>query len=314
MSRRSTPSKKAVLALQNTKRKFVKLGSPKASTLLGDVSDPTKNRTIKVGDCVYVMPPGEKPGTSLEGFKYWKAQVREIRGDGEKEQFLVHWFYTEEHARLESNLSILPTEEDQEEILDRLGQNELLSSDHEQIISSQTIEDIVPIVSFDDKGPSNSENISPQDYFMRFRLVTKEGRPHFLGVTKHCTCQKVYDPDQTVQRFCPSCVRWFDQACMVKSKAGPMVPFEEGQEETPAEEVKRFLKSPITRGYSGGHHLYWGIVGTGRVLNQVATVIKGPFDGEFPDWKSTLPKGFLQEMEALQAMPGYICPWCEAVI
>ncbi|EPQ50203.1 hypothetical protein GLOTRDRAFT_97168 [Gloeophyllum trabeum ATCC 11539] len=313
MSRRSSSSKNAKVTLQTEKQNFVKLGKPKDVTRIG-VREVEENREdIKPGDCVYIRPP-ELRARTIEGFHYWKAQVKEIRGDGDDEAFLITWFYTAEEARKKSLLPVLPAQDDLKKVVDHMGRNELLSSDHEQVISSQTAEDIVDVVRFDDRGPFSPENVHPNDYFTRFRLVTKEGRPHFLDVTKHCTCQTVYDPDQDVQRFCLSCVRWFDQACMTKSTAGPLVPFEEGQEETPAEEVKRFLKSPIIRGYSGGRHLYWEIVGTGRLLNQVTALVSGLFDGEVPDWKTGLPEGFVEAMEVLRAMPGYICPSCDRAI
>ncbi|KAG9080068.1 hypothetical protein FRC06_007114, partial [Ceratobasidium sp. 370] len=170
---------------------------------------------IVQGDCIEIDRGEDFSGTSSPGEK-WIAEVTEIKGESRTAVSSKRWVkYLRKYKVTVGNLSSC-----------EFGRNELVLSNHEQIIAADTIRRRIQVKFFNESA-TDQEPIGWNDKWYRYILRTGTGAtdnrlvlhgrvklpPARCGVP---TCRKRYDPTQDRQRFCPreDCQIWYHTQCL----------------------------------------------------------------------------------------------------
>ncbi|KZT15079.1 hypothetical protein NEOLEDRAFT_1082059 [Neolentinus lepideus HHB14362 ss-1] len=132
---------------------------------------------------------------------------------------------------------------------------------------------------------------------------------HSQNVTTHCPpCQTVYSPDNDLQRYCPSCKRWWHTQCLqnITSCWSP-APLPGNRSSL----LEYLVASPIVRGQNGKDESeihYWEIVGSGVYLTMLQTTQdEAPMSEE---WVERLDPSFAEEIHRQQEEVHFRCPEC----
>ncbi|QRV89680.1 hypothetical protein RhiJN_17698 [Ceratobasidium sp. AG-Ba] len=171
---------------------------------------------VRVNDFIHIRA-GQVGDRSVEDNEQWHAQVREIGVRKEpgwpKEDvcLVVAWFYTREM------LDDRPISRHDRKLCDNMMENELIPSDHTDVIHLSSIMGKVDVTFFNEHSHHQPE-IGPTDFFYRRRLI---GNNVVMAKdTCKTRCKATYDPNQDVQHYCPrdQCCRWYHVACMTPDK------------------------------------------------------------------------------------------------
>ncbi|CAE6455411.1 unnamed protein product, partial [Rhizoctonia solani] len=152
----------------------------------------------------------------------WFAVIVDIKCENKQAMDLedtfveIHWFYTpynlERYYRTVGNLRTC-----------RFGKNEVVLSNHSQVIPAVWIVRKVRILCFNEEDKSNKgDYIGPRDRWYRYhfkigldRIMTKKDETlPSAGCLPRCGLR--YSPDEEVQRFCPRwlCRKWWHEECL----------------------------------------------------------------------------------------------------
>ena len=76
---------------------------------------------------------------------------------------------------------------------------------------------------------------------------------HQKDVTYQCTCKKIYDPVNDIQRYCEDCRKWYDiECCKSIAEAFPR----------PLDIKEKIYRMPIMRGALGSVNDEWRVSGS----------------------------------------------------
>ncbi|KAJ8482554.1 hypothetical protein ONZ45_g14905 [Pleurotus djamor] len=270
---------------------------------------------VRANDDVFIVPPSDhmedkqtEAGT-LSGNSYWKARVLEVRMLPSSKEFslLVSWYYSAKDINLAGIL--LPP--DQHDLLSSLGSNELLYSNHLDIVGADCVQDHVEVISFPDDDPISKVTIDTCDYFYRFELEFNSRGvakcKNFASRVPLCPCGRMYDPERDIQRACPACRRWFHVgADLAKPQTHDIASKTD-------EEI--LLYAPLVRGQ--GHITTgfedWQFVGSGWRFMQFNSW-RDPTDPRktvLPEnWRTIIGEDFIASMRKASQFT-YVCPNCK---
>ncbi|KAG8739195.1 hypothetical protein FRC12_016402 [Ceratobasidium sp. 428] len=171
---------------------------------------------IQINDFVRIRA-GEVGGRYVEDTENWYAQVVEIGARKEpgwaREDVClqVAWFYDQDMLKDRA----LTTED--KKLCANMMPNELIPSDHHDIIHVSSLMGRVNVTFFNEHSKSQSE-IDLDEFFYRRRLENNR----ILMSRDTCTrrCKAPYSPGRDVQHYCPreGCCRWYHTSCMIPNK------------------------------------------------------------------------------------------------
>ncbi|KAH7123545.1 hypothetical protein B0J11DRAFT_314356 [Dendryphion nanum] len=162
-----------------------------------------------IGDFVYVKhldiehdaaeSDQEDPTTNVE--KRWVAKVLEVRATDALHVFLrVYWMYKPED---------LPTGR-----LPYHGSNELIASNHMDIIDAATVDGKASVVYWREDSDSD-EPLDPLQYFWRQTHDVHQSKHGLSKLPLHCVDQKEFNPNELLVQ-CDSCKSWLHNKCLEK--------------------------------------------------------------------------------------------------
>ncbi|KAF2636170.1 hypothetical protein P280DRAFT_159176 [Massarina eburnea CBS 473.64] len=177
---------------------------------------------FSVGDDIYVNPsdadPLENRSTEDACVKDWVARIVEIRGvDADHVYVRVFWLYRPED---------LPGGRQSYH-----GFNELIASNHMDIIEATTVHDRA-IVAHRTEDAENAETFDPMQLFWRQTYdVTKPAGKQLSKLKTHCTCERYHNPDDLLVQ-CDACQLWLHGPCLEEAVLGEAL--KEALEKAPA--------------------------------------------------------------------------------
>ncbi|KAJ3576922.1 hypothetical protein NP233_g84 [Leucocoprinus birnbaumii] len=241
--------------------------------------------SVRGGDVVFVRPPDasrETPDT------FWKLRVNDIYR-GEKKPYRDQYFLlgTWYYAREDLQDVTLSDGFDRKEIVTILDEMELLSSNHQDVISSSTVEDACRLYNLDTKGRSSLTGEIPHDrWYSRFNLNITFCQGKALGFIEGlddiCSCHYPHNPRVVQERFCGSCCKWFHFECCRPNPDSPS---------SPSRLIDRILTIPCARGKLHKSQHDWELTGTAQNLDLIRTWYQ-----ENPDASDRLVKDKMEEI------------------
>ncbi|KAK6505340.1 hypothetical protein TWF481_007245 [Arthrobotrys musiformis] len=151
------------------------------------------NVNFKVGDIVEIKRPEDDDETSGPR-KEWFAKVQDVRAESSAKVFLrIAWFYWPEDlpgGRMEYH-----------------GRNELVESNHPDIVDATTVNSKPDIKEWDE----SDEDVTFDGYYYRqqFDYLSKQ----LTTPREFCVCQGYYNPDTRIVN-CPKCRIWMHEECI----------------------------------------------------------------------------------------------------
>ncbi|EUC56904.1 BAH domain protein [Rhizoctonia solani AG-3 Rhs1AP] len=195
---------------------FAVHGARLSKLTLGDGTE------ITTDECVQIASGDDFSETSAPN-EVWFAEILDIKGDykqatNREDIFVrIRWFYTPynlEHYH--RTVGLLRT--------CRFGKNEVVLSNHFQVIPAVWIVRKVRILCFNEEDKSNrGDYIGPKDRWYRYhfkvgldRIMTRKDQALPRAGCGLRGCGLRYSPDEEVQRFCPRwlCRKWWHEECL----------------------------------------------------------------------------------------------------
>ncbi|KAF3168400.1 hypothetical protein TWF106_003395 [Orbilia oligospora] len=150
--------------------------------------------TFKRGDIVEVKRPGND-GVHGER-REWIAKVLDVRADDPSHVYVrIAWFYWPEDlpmGRMEYH-----------------GRNEVIESNHPDIIDAMTVNGKADIKEWDEED----EDASFEGYYYRQQFDYLSGQ--LTAPRQFCICKEYYNPDTKIVN-CSECQIWMHEECIIK--------------------------------------------------------------------------------------------------
>ncbi|KAF9011965.1 hypothetical protein BDQ17DRAFT_1345199 [Cyathus striatus] len=175
-----------------------------------------KNHMFAKGDVATILPHGIDPGDELALNDYWIGRIRDVRAvmheDGTNDVWTkIQWYYTPRDVATVVK-SFNPS---------ACGTNELIFSDHYDIVSHDAFNEVIRMSRFDEKK-LEQEYIGPEQLFCRYtcEVSLRVVRPK-PGLDS-CICSQPYSTSDSnsIVHICPrpSCRRSFHETCLLNAK------------------------------------------------------------------------------------------------
>ncbi|KAG2737385.1 hypothetical protein P692DRAFT_20761930 [Suillus brevipes Sb2] len=187
-----------------------------------------------------------------------------------------------------------------------VGEYELVLSDHKSAVDMHCVEAHAKIVRYDE-GDLSQPQIPTATLYHRWNNTQ---------VATSCSCNScdlTFSSPNHLQRYCRSCRRWFNEACIaalghrmdssIKVRLPP--PYDAIKFD---EEFLALLTTPIRR---GGH---CGVVGNGILVIQVRALMEQAMKlGKLPDgWMDDIQPTVLTSTQ--ESVRRYSCPMCTGMV
>ncbi|KAF9230950.1 hypothetical protein BU15DRAFT_68750 [Melanogaster broomeanus] len=275
--------------------------------------------TFNIGDNVVVISTSDEE---------WHARLLDIRHDKVEDVvwLRVQWFHNATDLR-------------NQRFGRYIGSQELVLSHDVDLVEAGCLEHYTPgkerILMFDE-GAAFGPAIGPTQRYMRWSMKVKDVRTIWSGharrrkaiyeieashthiflviqgsVTKCPGCDKGYNPDRDLQRFCRSCETWYHVECLERLPASMSgIPAQvEVQTSLPhgrlGADLQSILHIPIQRGCG------YGVVGNGKAILHVWGVfeeMRGQDTSPPPCWQDAVDPDMLRQSQ--DAHEYYYCMVC----
>ncbi|KAH7919852.1 hypothetical protein BV22DRAFT_1050774 [Leucogyrophana mollusca] len=193
--------------------------------------------------------------------RQWYGLIKEIRVEAKEPQpqiwMLIQWFYSLDDISGPKFVS----------------KDELILSDHYDIVEAETLES--PICIFDFQEVSADQNPIPKGFwFVRW----------FMSVTdkKKAKIHRPYSPDTDIQRFCLGCKKWYDVEC-IRGREVQLPNEALSPPSTPPNPkicdpvLIQLLSKPVERGKA------MGLVGNGKAVINARRIVREAAEGRTTD-------------------------------
>ncbi|KAJ3553770.1 hypothetical protein NP233_g12571 [Leucocoprinus birnbaumii] len=272
---------------------------------------------------LFVVGPGTQRGPELHHAQtYWKVYVHAIyigisQAQPEwHDKIFLHCDYL--YGKRDFGAVRLRAPDIKAEIVERLGEMELVMSDVPAIIHGSTVEDKCELYRFESHC-LDEPDIPPGSWYFRYELdYEKDNKNVVHGKIKDlnptlCKCGKTYNPNTERQVYCLSCKRWAHIECCKEN--GPR--FHNSKDTMTF--ANKLACAPRTRGITDAEDPDdWTLVGSGRRLGEYCTWLKSNPNAEEDDVKEYFESNFGEQFyHALMTdleLPGMCCPRCERAL